>query len=55
MEIKLAASVAVPFSSELDIRLRGTGLEGMKVKSSNMYSFALLCPSFRDVNTYRLL
>ena len=34
MEVELAASVAVPFSSQLDTLLRSTGLEGMKVKAA---------------------
>ena len=36
MEVELAASVAVPFSSELDMLLRSTGFKGMKVKAANM-------------------
>ena len=34
MEIELAASVAVPFSSELDMLLRTIEFESMKVKAA---------------------
>ncbi len=40
MEVKLATSVAVPFSSELDNLLRSTELAGMKVKAATRMGFA---------------